>query len=119
MRPFGIKAYTLNYKFLKLNTNKLSSRAYISYLIRYNLTNIQRIQVPKLKRSIIRTRDVIFIDSKEAYYKEEATKKQEITKLEDLVRLIKILPTEAINKAELKLKAYTKPLLLNGNRYLY
>ena len=65
---FGYKAYLLIQKILRLE--KLLPRAYVRYLIGYNLSNIFRIWIPT-KNQIIRTRDVTFDNS--LYYNLKVT----------------------------------------------
>ena len=57
LRIYGCRAYLLRNKISKLE--KLTLRAYISYLVGYNLTNIYHIWIPS-RDEVVRTRDVIF-----------------------------------------------------------
>jgi len=50
---------TLDTQLKKKRLSKLDPRAYISYLVSYNSTNIYRIWIPH-KGIVISTRDVIF-----------------------------------------------------------
>ncbi len=57
MHLYGYRAYALQYKILK--KDKLTPRAHLGYLIRYNSRNIYRIQISSYTR-VIRTRDITF-----------------------------------------------------------
>ena len=59
---YEVKAFPLITKFKRGNIKthfKINLRAYIGYLIRYQATNIYRIQVPKL-REVLTIRDMTF-----------------------------------------------------------
>ena len=57
LQVYGYRAYPLKYNILYLN--KLILRAYIGYLVGYNLMNIFQIYILS-KKKVIRTRDVQF-----------------------------------------------------------
>ena len=61
LKAYGYRAYVimLDTQLKKKRLSKLNPRAYISYLISYNFTNIYRIWI-LYKGIIISTRDIIF-----------------------------------------------------------
>ena len=61
LRPYGCRAYVFIHNRPKLD--KLAAKAYIGYLVSYVSTNIQRVQIPTLKRVIL-IRDVTFDTTK-------------------------------------------------------
>src|SRR5437016_1610011 len=63
LHPLGCKAYALNHDLpKKQRRNKLSPRAHIRYLVRYNSTHIWRIWIPS-KLKVICTHNVTFDDN--------------------------------------------------------
>ena len=50
MKPYGCRAYPLNYDILKLQ--KLQPRAHVGYLVGYNSRNIYRIWIPSKDKTI-------------------------------------------------------------------
>ena len=57
LRVYSCRAYPLKYNILRLN--KLALRAYIGYLVGYNLTNIFQIYILSQKK-VIRIKDIKF-----------------------------------------------------------
>ena len=64
MHVYGCRAYPLDYHIPK--KKKLEPRAHIGYLVRYDSTNIYRIQIPTYKK-VICTQDVT-MDNNLLYY---------------------------------------------------
>jgi hypothetical protein len=98
--PLGYKAYALDKTILKRHRlMKLDPRAYISYLVGYDLTNIFRIWIPSFKK-VIRTRDVTF-NNDTFYYPSDLDVGLVLREhLEDLIKTLSLLEYEVkeVNK---------------------
>ena len=80
---------------------KLNPRAYISYLVGYNSTNIYRIWIP-YKGIVISTRDIIF--NKTTFFNSKRTDLLDklITKIDILIEKVKLPKSQVRNKALLE-----------------
>jgi hypothetical protein len=96
----GCKAYVLDKTIPKRHRLiKLDPRAYISYLVGYDSTNIFRIWIPSFKK-VIRTRDVTFNDDT-FYYPSNLDVGLVLREhLEDLIKTLSLLEyeVEEVNK---------------------
>jgi hypothetical protein len=96
----GCKAYVLDKTILKRHRlMKLDPRAYISYLVSYDSTNIFRIWIPSFKK-VIRTRDVTF-DNDTFYHPSDLDVGSVLREhLEDLIKTLSLpeYKVEEVNK---------------------
>ena len=92
MRVYGCKAYPHKHKGLVPRKQKLDPRAFISYLVGYDSTNIYRVLVPSLQR-VLRVRDVTFNEDKTYDHLDPGMGELEETR--ELVELVEIGPGEA------------------------
>ena len=103
LKVYRYRAYTiiLATQLKKKRLIKLDPRVYIGCLIRYNSTNIYRIQIP-YKGIVISTRDIIF--NKSIFFNGKQTDLLDklIAKLDILIEKVKLPKSQARNKALLK-----------------
>jgi hypothetical protein len=87
LNEIGAKAYTLNQSLKR--ADKLESRALVGQLVGYDSSNIYRIWMPTMSR-VIRTRDVVFMNSENEVYPQQ----------KELRRLATVLDIEDIPEVD-------------------
>ena len=81
--------------------NKLTPRAEIGYLVRYDSINIYRIWIPHTGK-VISTRDIIFDEIKFFDGKRADLNAELITEMDTLIQKIKLPASQAFNEAILE-----------------